>query len=108
MSLKDSGSQALHCLLDQPASLAAVISSWRGSNLQFDQTATIQQSTLPIQFVRIGVCAVSAWWHAVRRPGAEVLAKSGGSCSAQIDVAFQQRERKRHPLGGLMGLGKSP
>ena len=33
---------------------------------------------------------------------------SGGSSSAQISFAFQQRVRNRHPEGGLAGLGTSP
>ena len=33
---------------------------------------------------------------------------SGGSSSAQISCAFQQRVRNRHPEGGLAGLGTSP
>ena len=33
---------------------------------------------------------------------------SGGSSSAQISCAFQQRVRKRQPDGGFAGLGTSP
>lgn len=33
---------------------------------------------------------------------------NGGSSAAHLSCAFQQRVRKRQPLGGLAGLGGSP
>jgi hypothetical protein len=33
---------------------------------------------------------------------------SGGSSVAHLSWAFQQRVRKRQPLGGSIGLGTSP
>src|SRR4029079_14967445 len=44
-------------------------------------------------------------WHATRCPSA--MSSSGGSISAQISSALQQRVRKRQPLGGLVGVGGS-
>jgi hypothetical protein len=64
--------------------------------------------TYPFEDASMAFEAASAWWQAVSNPEAAVLAVSPGSCSAQIEVAFQQRVRNRHPLGGLAGLGRSP
>ena len=49
---------------------------------------------------------LSGWWQAAWWP--PPYSASGGSCWAQILVAYRQRGWKRQPEGGTIGLGTSP
>ena len=57
------------------------------------------------QAVSAGAGISSQKWHATEWPC--VLRSSGTSC-AHFARACGQRVRKRHPEGGLIGLGTSP
>ncbi len=87
------------------ASTAANTGRWDGEIPVADKSQ-YRDPTVPEAFGVVVQSGLLTAWQATRRPGAASLSR--GSCSEQMAMRSGQRGWKRHPEGGLRGLGTSP